>query len=320
MNFDRAALVSHAHDTIARGSKSFAAASKLFDPITRERVWLLYAWCRACDDLADGQDLGGAAVETVTDPAAALAQIHKLTTKALAGAPSGDPSFDALAIVAAESGINAVHTGDIIAGFALDSMGWSPKTELEMLGYCYHVAGAVGVVMALVMGVLPDDSDTLDRACDLGVAFQLGNIARDIAEDTAISRCYLPQDWLAQAGIVPSEIMAPQHRAALMRMAARLAQIAEFYENSARIGAARLPFRSRWAVHSAAGIYGAISRKVVRAGSHAWDQRISTGKLAKLGHVLRALIKSALPVATNCTAVPYCRATLARATKSAFTA
>ncbi len=57
---DRAALVTHARDSIARGSKSFAMASKLFDPVTRERAWLLYAWCRKCDDIADGQDHGGA--------------------------------------------------------------------------------------------------------------------------------------------------------------------------------------------------------------------------------------------------------------------
>jgi phytoene synthase len=168
--------------------------------------------------------------------------------------------------------------------------------------------------------VSADDNDTLDRACDLGIAFQLGNIARDIAEDCAISRCYLPLNWLTQAGIAPADIMAPHHRPALMRMAARLAQIAETYENSARIGAAKLPFRSRWAVLSAAGIYGAISRKVVRAGSTAWDQRISTGKLAKLGHVLRALGQSALPPTIRDATVAHPRAELARATLAAFTA
>ena len=59
MTATRAELVAHARDCIARGSKSFAAASRLFDPVTRERVWLLYAWCRRCDDLADDQELGG---------------------------------------------------------------------------------------------------------------------------------------------------------------------------------------------------------------------------------------------------------------------
>ena len=54
--------------------------------------------------------------------------------------------------------------------------------------YCYHVAGAVGVMMAVVMGVARDDGETLDRACDLGIAFQLANIARDIGEDDAAER------------------------------------------------------------------------------------------------------------------------------------
>ena len=55
---DRAALVNESYEAIAEGSRSFAFASKLFDKPTRERVWMLYAWCRRCDDLADAQDMG----------------------------------------------------------------------------------------------------------------------------------------------------------------------------------------------------------------------------------------------------------------------
>ena len=68
---NRVALVAHARESIARGSRSFALASRLFDRTTRERVWLLYGWCRACDDLADGQDHGGA-MGRVVEPAARL--------------------------------------------------------------------------------------------------------------------------------------------------------------------------------------------------------------------------------------------------------
>ena len=95
----RGELVAQARETIRHGSKSFAAASRLFDAGTRERVWLLYAWCRACDDLADDQELGG----TLGDDAGAadrLAAIRALTATALAGRPTGDPSFDALGVVA----------------------------------------------------------------------------------------------------------------------------------------------------------------------------------------------------------------------------
>src|SRR5690606_41331786 len=98
----RASVVAAARESIARGSKSFAAASKLFDRETRERAWLLYAWCRECDDLADGQVLGHDA-QVVEDPAARLAQIRELTGRALAGEWTGQPAFDAPKIVAEET-------------------------------------------------------------------------------------------------------------------------------------------------------------------------------------------------------------------------
>src|SRR3546814_2935100 len=82
--YDAHALHGFAHDSIARGSKSFALASQLFDRETRERVWLLYAWCRAADDLTDGQDHGGA-MKPGHDPAAAVAHIRAQTDKAFAG-------------------------------------------------------------------------------------------------------------------------------------------------------------------------------------------------------------------------------------------
>ena len=226
---------------IAKGSKSFAAASRLFDRTTRERVWLLYAWCRACDDIADEQDLGG---ELGTTPGAAaderLAQIRRLTDLAMAGMPTGNPSFDALGVVASECGLTRAMAEDVIDGFALDAADWTPRGEADLLRYCFHVAGAVGVMMAVVMGVAPDDTDTLDRACDLGLAFQLGNIARDVAEDDRGGRCYLPAEWLAEADIPPGEQLRPCYRAALAGVAQRLAALAADYEASARVGAARL--------------------------------------------------------------------------------
>src|SRR5688500_18724011 len=97
---DRAALVAAARDSISHGSKSFAMASRLFDQATRERAWLLYAWCRACDDLADGQVLGHGR-STVDDPMARLETIRTLTEAALAGETTGRPAFDALGVVVA---------------------------------------------------------------------------------------------------------------------------------------------------------------------------------------------------------------------------
>lgn len=289
MSFDQAALVAHARDSIARGSKSFALASKLFDPVTRERVWLLYGWCRACDDLADGQDHGGT-MEQVVDPAARLAEIRYKTAAAFTGEATGDPAFDGLAQLLTEVAIPQRLANDVIAGFALDAAEWHPRSEDDLLQYCYHVAGAVGCMMALVMGVAPDDDATLDRACDLGLAFQLANIARDVAEDAAAGRSYLPDDWLSELDIPPGQLMHPAFRPRLAQAGKWLAEMAERYEASARIGTAALPWRSAWAVQAAAGIYGDIAREVRLRGSHAWDARVVTSRRQKLGHVARGLL------------------------------
>jgi phytoene synthase len=177
---------------------------------------------------------------------------------------------------------------DVIAGFALDAQDWRPRSEADMLRYCYHVAGAVGCAMAIVMGVKPDDADTLDHACDLGIAFQLANIARDIEEDDRVGRCYLPEEWLVEMDIPPGQHMKPPFRARLAVLAKRLAAMAADYEVSAVEGAQKLPFRSRWAVLAAAGIYGAIARKVAVRGEHAWDHRVTIGRAEKLALIVKA--------------------------------
>lgn len=303
MAYDRAALVAHARQSIQRGSKSFSAASHLFDRTTRERVWLLYAWCRACDDLADAQDHGHA-LGQIDDPAARLETIRALTDLALIGEPTGTPAFDALGLLAQETSITRAMADDVIAGFALDAAEWRPRSETDMLRYCYHVAGAVGVMMAAVMGVSANDDDTLDRACDLGLAFQLANIVRDVWEDDAAGRCYLPVEWLVEADIPPGEVTKPHYRAALVPQVAQACAKAREYEASARIGAARLSFRQRWAVLAAANIYGAIGREVEKLGPHAWDHRVHTSRKAKLGFVLRAFVQALQPVHDGPKAAP----------------
>lgn len=294
----RAQLVAHAAGMIARGSRSFAAASRLFDRTTRERVWLLYAWCRRCDDLIDGQDLGGALGDQ-SDVAARLDNVRALTAAAFAGAETGDPAFDCLGVVAAECGLTPAMAEAVIAGFALDAKGWHPRSEADLMRYCWHVAGAVGVLMAVVMGVDPADDDTLDRACDLGLAFQLANIARDLAEDHAAQRCYVPADWLAEADIPPGEELKPPYRNALAAIASRMCRIAAAHEASARIGARRLALRQRWAILAAAGIYGDIARQVERRGACAWHSRTVVSGRRKLWWVLHAAAQSTLPAPAN---------------------
>lgn len=288
---DRAELVAEAGRIISAGSKSFRFASRLFDRRTRDRAWLLYAWCRACDDIADGQVLGHGA-RPGTDPAGNIATIRRLTAAALSGERTGETAFDCLRVVTAECNIPERFVHDHIEGFALDADGWRPANQDDLLLYCYRVAGAVGCMMAVVMGVRHDDEDTLRRAADLGTAFQLANIARDIVEDEGVGRLYLPRTWLAEAGLDEHSYCDAANRPALAELARRLADLSSIYQASARIGAARLPGRSRWAVLSAANIYGDIARRVVLRGSAAWDSRTVVGKVAKLRHVGAALFTS----------------------------
>ena len=246
--------------------------------------------------------LGHGAAPVANAPAR-VAAIRALSDRALAGEVVGDPAFDALRIVAAECGIPRVLVHDVIDGFALDAREWRPRSEDDLYRYCYHVAGAVGCMMALVMGVAPDDDATLDRACDLGLAFQLANIARDIEEDDRVGRCYVPEEWLVEMDLPPGQHMKPPFRPRLTVLARRLTDRAAAYEASARVGAAKLPFRAAWAVLAAAGIYGDIAREVARRGEHAWDHRATTTRAAKLRWIAKAwqqaAARKALPVTSR---------------------
>ena len=173
----------------------------------------------------------------MTDPAARIAEIRGQTQRALSGETTGDPAFDGLAVVVSETGLPRRFIDDHIAGFQLDADEWRPRSESDLYRYCYHVAGVVGCMMAVVMGIDPNDDATLDRACDLGIAFQLANIARDIEEDDRSGRCYLPEEWLVEMDFPPGQHMKPAvPRAPLTVLARRMASEAVRYEDSARLG------------------------------------------------------------------------------------
>jgi len=274
-------IVAKAHQSIERGSKSFRAASRLFDRVTRERAWLLYCWCRHCDDVCDGQAYGfGNGVR------GNVAILRGKTRLAIAGEDAGELPFQALRLLLSECPIPERFLEDHLRGFALDEEGWQPLTSEDLVRYCYHVAGTVGSMMAIVMGVPPEDQETLERAADLGIAFQLSNIARDVREDLDAGRCYLPAQWMVALGVEPQTLFRPQSSGALTEMVGRLIADVAIYEASARRGVGRLPFRSRLAVLSALRIYGAIGRRVRRLGTSAWDQRVTIGKLRKLAFVV----------------------------------
>jgi len=219
-------LAATSRETIQKGSQSFAAAAALFDPQTRADAEMLYAWCRHCDDVIDGQTLGhDREALDHTEVERWLVDLYAQTRAAFAGEPTEDPAFAAFREVARRRALPERYPIELIDGFAMDVSGRRYETLEDTLDYCWHVAGLVGVMMAIVMGVKPGDLETLRRAQDLGLAFQLTNIARDIVEDALNDRVYLPADWLAQAGVPEDAIAAPQHRSAIAGLAKRLVEI-----------------------------------------------------------------------------------------------
>ena len=277
------AVLAASKESIVKGSKSFRSASRLFDPAVREDAWLLYAWCRRCDDEIDGQDHGFGHEELSEDEQKRrLEGLYRQTRRALAGEQMDDQTFAAFQRVALRHRLPERWPLDLLDGFAMDVEHREYRTLDDVMAYCWHVAGVVGVMMARVMGVF--DAEVLRRAQDLGLAFQLTNISRDVLEDARNGRVYLPADWLIEAGLepTPEAVADPQNRAAVHAVTARLLSAAEPYYDSARVGLRGLPFRSSMAIAAARGVYREIGRKVVRMGPSVLEKRVSVGKPMKL--------------------------------------
>ncbi|MFM9153008.1 MAG: phytoene/squalene synthase family protein [Methylocystis sp.] len=275
---------------IQAGSKSFAAAAKIFNPETRASAYLLYAWCRHCDDVIDGQQLGYDQGNTPNhDPTKELIKLRNQTNDALTGILTDDPIFSALQKVISKNNIPKAYPLALLDGFEMDVHRRSYQTIDDTLNYCYHVAGVVGVMMSIIMGA--KDDATLDRACDLGLAFQLTNIARDVIEDAQNGRVYLPTTWLRSAGLNadPNLLLQESHREQLVIVVDRLLKEAEKYYDSSLSGLPKLGFRSAWAIATARIVYRKIGIELIKNGPKAWDRRVSTTKYQKFSALISGL-------------------------------
>ncbi|HVO95178.1 MAG TPA: phytoene/squalene synthase family protein [Terriglobales bacterium] len=268
---------------ITKGSKSFSLAARLFDPATRDAAFFLYGWCRYCDDQVDR----AAPSETPQELARRLKALKERTAAAFTFAPQREPVFIALQHIVHRYAIPSHYALELIEGMAMDAGGVRYATLKELLLYCYRVAGTVGLMMSHVMGLR--DEGALRHAADLGIAMQLTNIARDIIEDAAMGRTYLPAAWLKEAEIAPGEIAAPNNREKLAMLTLRLLREAERYYRSGDEGLWHLSFRSACAVTAARHVYSEIGRLLLRRGARAWDQRTYVTGARKLCVVLRAL-------------------------------
>ena len=262
---------------LRQGSRSFALATRVLPARLRGPAAAVYAFCREADD----------AVDTATEVGPALQGLHQRLDRIYANVDLRGPVDRALAHLVHSTALPRAPFNALLEGFAWDATGKQYNTLEQVLAYGVRVAGSVGTVMTLLMGVR--DANVLARACDLGVAMQLTNIARDVGEDARLGRLYLPAEWLREAGIDPAGwLRNPLWTPALGHVTARLLAAAQPLYQQADVGISHLPADCRFGVYAARLIYADIGTSVARAGYNSVDQRAVVSGWRKLGLLWQA--------------------------------
>lgn len=283
--------LAHCHALLARGSRSFSFAARLLPPRLADPVAALYAFCRVSDDLVDQSEA----------PREALEALRARLDRAYAGCPDDDAVDRALAWLADEHALPRTPLEALLEGYLWDVEARRYETLSDVIGYGVRVAGSVGVAMSWLMA--RREPHVLSRACDLGVAMQLTNIARDVGEDARAGRLYLPARWLAMDEEARARwLAAPRPTDDVRDATRRLLDHADVLYLRADAGIGALPAEVRPAIRVARVIYAAIG-EVVRARGHdsvsgraftsTTDKvRLATGALA---HEARAALRGEPP-------------------------
>jgi phytoene synthase len=253
------------------GSKTFFAASRLLPMRVRAAAIALYAFCRVADDLVDQ---GG-------DAQANLSILKQRLDLIYAGTPTDAVEDHALALVVQHHQLPRLFLDALLEGFAWDAQGRRYQTMEDLQAYAARVAATVGGMMCWIMG--PQAPLTLARACELGVAMQLTNIARDVGEDARNGRIYLPLQWMVEAGVEPDEwLQEPKMSANLKTVIERVLQEAEQLYKQAQAGIAELPADCRAAILAASLIYAEIGHQLRREGLDSVSHRTVVSTRRKL--------------------------------------
>lgn len=281
------AIVQQARETIARGSKSFALASRLLPRRPRDQAALVYAWCRRADDAID-----------LAPPAAQPGALLALTLEldALYRGEPGDPVLAGFADVVRDRAIPRSYPAELLAGMAMDVDGVRYATFADLERYCWRVAATVGLMMSHVLGVQRDDA--LIEAAHLGIAMQLTNVCRDVVEDWDRGRLYLPDELLAAhgAGGLASALGGPLPTEAVRPIAGAVAEllaIADARYRRADRGLRALPARGALAIRAARRIYAAIGGRIAAQDHDVTAGRAYVSTPRKLWHVAAALVVTA---------------------------
>lgn len=281
-------------EAIRHGSLSFFAASRLLPASVRDPAMALYAFCRLADDAVDLQDAKADAVLRLRDR---LDLVY-------AGTPRNAAADRAFSAVVNDFEMPRALPDALLEGLAWDADWRQYKTLSDLNAYSARVASAVGVMMAVLMRVR--DRDALSRACDLGVAMQLTNIARDVAEDAEEGRLYLPLDWFENAGLDPEEFLAePAATKPIRRMVKRLVMEANRLYYRSEPGISVLPVQARPGIYAARLIYAGIGRRIADMDYDSFRARARTSKVQKIGWLGRSLMRTGFSLAMPQSAVLY---------------
>jgi 15-cis-phytoene synthase len=268
-------------DMLRGGSRTFFAASLVLPRSVGDPAIALYAFCRLADD----------AVDLDASDANAVDRLRHRLARAYSGQPFPHPADRAFADVIARFAIPRELPEALLEGLAWDAAGRRYETLDDLLAYAVRVAGTVGAMMSLLMR--RRDERVLARACDLGIAMQLTNIARDVGEDARAGRLYLPLQWMREAGLDPDAwLAAPRYDARVAQLVRRLLATAEMFYARAASGIDALPGSCRPGIHAARLIYAEIGREVERAGLDSVTRRAVVSSRRKLGLLAQALAAS----------------------------
>lgn len=282
---------------LASHSRSFRFAASMMARGDRARIARVYAWCRYTDNLVD-DDVSTVLAERRLD------QWLARSREAYAGRDSGIELVNRVMGEMAEEGIPFDYPRDLARAMRSD-LAFSPYADLDALRvYTYRAAGVVGRWLTQLYGV--DDPWMLDRATALGRAMQLTNILRDVGEDLARGRIYLPASELHRHGLAIADIEA-------MRLGNRdvdeayraliegLMSVAQADYDLAAEGIVRLPREFRRAAAVASAVYQGIHRAIRRNGYDNVRRRAYTSQSRKVVLAATALLSLAASRARGAT-------------------
>jgi phytoene synthase len=274
------------YETIAVHSKSFALASRLLPREVRDRAVVVYAWCRRADDAID---------LSPRREATALLALRSELDEVYGDRALTDPVLSAFQWVVHQCAIPRAYADELLAGMEMDVEGFRYDSMVPLELYCYRVAGTVGLMMCHVMGIR--DERATRNAAHLGMAMQITNICRDVAEDWSRERLYLPESLLAECGIdaLSSSLGGPfpeAARPAVSRAIGRLLHEADRYYASGDAGLGALSWRCALAIRTARRVYAEIGTRIRRADCDPLAGRAIVPIREKLGLTLGALMQS----------------------------